>query len=899
MASVEIEKFTGSDGTDYLFRDSSAVHTVDSAMSSTSTNPVQNKVVNTAIANNSTADRLYANQTWGGAFRTSLSPMDTYLFMQRNCFFGLPADAVSVEYSNDGGATWEDYGLTNEQKVQFFSQYNSVNLYCGKAKHVHAGCTDSIFANTPHDLDNSNVTLQRLRITLNCCTKSGARWLYCNLRRVGLYISTQSASAGTHCVFEGRIGSNYSAGNDTWTNFGDFNIAGDSGWNSIPCRNATSSGTELRFGNGSSYYREVRWTIWSDKLITTPHYSQTGCIAAYRICGFSELLWANTTTNTNMAAQGAPYTVNPYTGTTSFAKGISSVGSTIFQTSNGGTGNASGAASLLQSAGRIANLNIAHAYQDSKAHLRLDTSTTSVTTGKPRDDGYVLTLMWDVAGIYDTQIFIPNPDKANQTWQVRGHTSSGWTDWSDFTSAKANKLTTARNLGVDLARTDASSFDGSANQLDIPVKGVLPVANGGTGAATSGDARNALSVYSKSEVDDKIQQASEIGNAKKLYDINGTTNYITGQYSAGDEHNPATFTLSNANGAYVMVDGATFAEHADSADNALQAQEAQTALNADNAVRANSASTADTATTANGLKIRADETITPYILAPVVVDDYIGFGTTMSGKKVRVDSATTSDNTYALQSLTDFNHRWSSPNFDHVNANRAFCRVDVATSAMGDARPVKNDGSKGDGYLLTLNWDGTTTADCQLCIFNGTTNGGQPVIRWHKNDGTWTAWQGLRARGFADQNGTQADFYFSNDSGQKVSPDYSFSTGSQDTPHMLCVIKDDKDNRQIVNVLASKITVQKAKEAAVTTVSSGTVSLAASAYANTGGHWSIVSGATISGGPNTSMALPVLLETILMGSWYSVQRVTDANGDCWTRVVKSNSSRTSWKKLTP
>lgn len=50
-------------------------------------------------------------------------------------------------------------------------------------------------------------------------------------------------------------------------------------------------------------------------------------------------------------------------------------------------------------------------------------------------------------------------------------------------AAQADKLSTARNLKVDLASGEAQSFDGSANAEDIGVDGVLPVANGGTGAS--------------------------------------------------------------------------------------------------------------------------------------------------------------------------------------------------------------------------------------------------------------------------------------------------------------------------------------------------------------------------------------------------------------------------------
>ena len=51
--------------------------------------------------------------------------------------------------------------------------------------------------------------------------------------------------------------------------------------------------------------------------------------------------------------------------------------------------------------------------------------------------------------------------------------------------AFANKLTTARKLKTNLARTADSTFDGGSDQTNIPVTGTLPLGNGGTGATTA------------------------------------------------------------------------------------------------------------------------------------------------------------------------------------------------------------------------------------------------------------------------------------------------------------------------------------------------------------------------------------------------------------------------------
>lgn len=284
---------------------------------------------------------LYADETWGGAFRTSLSPFDNYAFKNANCFFGAKASAIRVEYSTDGGTTWVDYGLTDAQRQSLLSQYGNMGVYCGHNKHIQPGYTGSI-AGTK-DLSDENIADQRLRITICECslanegtTASTDRWLYCNLRRIGIYMSTQSAGGGAHCLFEKRTRGNFKNGIDTWTAVGDYKIQGDSGWNSIPCGNATSE-SSIRFGaNADSTNAEIRFTIWSDKLSATPAASQTGNLCIFKIVAYSELLWINSSTNPNMGDYGVPYTVSQTSGSTYFSKGITS--GVAIPISSGGTG---------------------------------------------------------------------------------------------------------------------------------------------------------------------------------------------------------------------------------------------------------------------------------------------------------------------------------------------------------------------------------------------------------------------------------------------------------------------------------------------------------------------------------------------------------------------------------
>lgn len=61
--------------------------------------------------------------------------------------------------------------------------------------------------------------------------------------------------------------------------------------------------------------------------------------------------------------------------------------------------------------------------------------------------------------------------------------ANGGTGNTTGLAASATKLATARTIKTNLASTSAASFDGSAN-VTPGVTGTLPVANGGTGAAT-------------------------------------------------------------------------------------------------------------------------------------------------------------------------------------------------------------------------------------------------------------------------------------------------------------------------------------------------------------------------------------------------------------------------------
>ncbi|MDT2967989.1 hypothetical protein [Lactococcus lactis] len=61
--------------------------------------------------------------------------------------------------------------------------------------------------------------------------------------------------------------------------------------------------------------------------------------------------------------------------------------------------------------------------------------------------------------------------------------ANGGTGNTTGTSTSASKLSTSRNLQVDLAKSNSLGFDGSADATSIGIKNVLPIANGGTGVS--------------------------------------------------------------------------------------------------------------------------------------------------------------------------------------------------------------------------------------------------------------------------------------------------------------------------------------------------------------------------------------------------------------------------------
>lgn len=209
--------------------------------------------------------------SWGNkASITSLTPLDVaYLPSESaNRFAGVTADDLKFERSNDNGASWTTVSTTSSTMVNIFTNFGSFDN-----------------GNTISD-KNAN---RQYRITLDC----EAAGLYCNLRNILIYYSTNGAT-GTYITLERG---DYSSPTVWHTLSNKVDINGWSGWNHYYCNEIIGSNT---YGNKTRY---LRFTFGCTGVSDS---STSNCMV-YSIKGISDVCWNKPS---DYAANGAPYSVN-------------------------------------------------------------------------------------------------------------------------------------------------------------------------------------------------------------------------------------------------------------------------------------------------------------------------------------------------------------------------------------------------------------------------------------------------------------------------------------------------------------------------------------------------------------------------------------------------------------
>lgn len=256
--------------------------TIDTALSSTSTNPVQNKVVNTALSGKASSTHTHTlNQVTSSSFNTTGSvdyiSRSLVPYISGTKFYGMPAAAITVEYSRDAGATWIDYGLDDSTKMRIFD-HSGVSLYLGKAS-------------TKADNSINNM----LRITIDA-TKSDGRYL-----STDSMFTWMSSSGNTTCVTL-EVAS-YNAPTTFRTIVDNAPINGWSGPNMSHYGSITFGGSTA----GSNSPNNQFYRLTYKQTAINSNYS-SALISDIRF--FGSTLWGGgTTISTNMLKQGAPYSV--------------------------------------------------------------------------------------------------------------------------------------------------------------------------------------------------------------------------------------------------------------------------------------------------------------------------------------------------------------------------------------------------------------------------------------------------------------------------------------------------------------------------------------------------------------------------------------------------------------
>lgn len=251
--------------------------TVDAELNDTSTNPIQNKAVKTELDKKmDKTDNIYeANLVWGGRnIAAGYSPTDAGMIAElgANRFeFGNIA-GVTVEYSEDAGATWSKYPVTDEALMTLFSVATNY-IYAGGEKSRLPSANDM------------------LRVTID----TDVFKTYSALKKFALYISTGGAK-GCYCTIEASLENNPT----------DFEVFADrvsiSGWSGYNIINTPVMET---YGNQPTrQYGLIRFTFGSTSAPTNPNYKG---LAVLKIMGFGGVGWE---APSNIAKNGHLYRYN-------------------------------------------------------------------------------------------------------------------------------------------------------------------------------------------------------------------------------------------------------------------------------------------------------------------------------------------------------------------------------------------------------------------------------------------------------------------------------------------------------------------------------------------------------------------------------------------------------------
>ena len=154
---------------------------------------------------------------------------------------------VTIEYTNDGGNTWNDYGLSDYEITGLLSGCPTRQIYIGKSLGSKATVND------------------QLRVTLYANNMN----LYTHAKKI-LFDITTNGAIGTKVKVEYALGPQQGYDSNTFIENATYDITGWSGWNSFPIN--------MAFGNG--HLDKIRMTFFITGVDSTYH-SYLGVNAMY------------------------------------------------------------------------------------------------------------------------------------------------------------------------------------------------------------------------------------------------------------------------------------------------------------------------------------------------------------------------------------------------------------------------------------------------------------------------------------------------------------------------------------------------------------------------------------------------------------------------------------------
>ncbi len=203
--------------------------------------------------------------SWGGkGIANNVTPIGAALSAEHsaNRLALINGDALTIEYSSDGGSTWTDYGMSTANKSWF----------CTGNQQLWIGKTDSATLCTLNS---------RTRVTI-CGQDGNTAYVYTAPRKL---LINCSSSCGMHVLIETKTG----AADASWNTFGTYTLSGFSGWNDIPLVLSTFGGSKTQTTN--------IWYIRLTFIVTSVSASRPGnaSILGIRLFGASD--WNSASAN--------------------------------------------------------------------------------------------------------------------------------------------------------------------------------------------------------------------------------------------------------------------------------------------------------------------------------------------------------------------------------------------------------------------------------------------------------------------------------------------------------------------------------------------------------------------------------------------------------------------------